>query len=67
MLTIGGWRRSPVVIEASRDEYAARFVLRSRRRLQDLSAERRTKVLLAWAEQLERWALEVREEAESVD
>jgi hypothetical protein len=54
------------VTEANRDDYSMRFVIRHRRNARKMQPEQLATVLLAGAEQLETWALQMREEAQEI-
>ena len=56
----------PITIEAARDAYSMRFVIRHRRPAGIMQPEQLATVLLAGAQQLETWALQMREEAEEI-
>lgn len=57
----------PIVIEAARDPYSMRFVIRHRRPTNKLQPEQQRTILLASAEQLETWASQMRSEAEELE
>lgn len=56
----------PITIEAARDAYSMRFVIRHRRPVGKMAPEQRRSVLLAGATQLETWAAQMRSEAEEL-
>ena len=56
----------PIVTEASREDYAMRFVIRHRKNARKMQPEQLATVLLAGAEQLETWASQMRAEAEEL-
>jgi hypothetical protein len=53
----------PITIEASRDLYAYRFVIRSRRPANKLQPEQQATILRAAADQLRTWAEQMDDEA----
>ena len=53
----------PITIEASRDNYAYRFVIRTRRPSNKLPPEQQAVILRAGAEQLRTWAEQMDDEA----
>jgi len=53
----------PITIEASRDLYAFRFVIRARRPTNKLAPEQQATILRAGAEQLRTWAEQMDDEA----
>ena len=53
----------PITIEASRDNYAFRFVIRSRRPANKLAPEQQAVILRAGAAQLRTWAEQMDDEA----
>ena len=53
----------PITIEASRDNYAMRFVIRHRRPANKLQPEQQAVILRASAEQLRTWAEQMDDEA----
>ena len=66
-LSKGLVKREPVLVgEASRDDYLMAFRLRHRKNWRKLEPEQRRTILLAGAEQLETWALQMRCEAEEI-
>ena len=53
----------PITIEASRDQYSYRFVIRARRPANKLQPEQQATILRAGAEQLRTWAEQMDDEA----
>lgn len=56
----------PITIEAARDLYSMRFVIRHRRPTNKLQPEQMATILRASADQLEDWAAQMREEASTL-
>lgn len=59
-------RQPPLVTEVRKDEYSTTFVLRHRMNAYKLQPEQRAVILQAGAEQLETWAAQMRDEAETL-
>lgn len=56
----------PITVEASRDPYAFRFVIRARRPANKLAPDQQATILRAGAEQLRTWAEQMDEEASMI-
>ena len=60
-------KTQPVIVtEVRKDEYSTTFVLRHRKSAYKLAPEQRATILQAGAEQLETWASQMRDEAETL-
>lgn len=59
-------RLPAIVTEAARDEYQMRFAIRHRKNWRKLAPEQRSTILLAAAAQMETWANQMRDEAQTL-